>query len=93
MVTLLSVVEEAWGSMMVTTFAVLYLRCSAACRHALSVGHMPHDSSSENQVLLPALTALRRLIQVHAQDCKEMECAVAPSDQRRGVAILSHKPA
>ena len=47
MVTLLSVVEEAWGSMMVTTFAVLYLWFAAACRHALSIGHMPHYVSSE----------------------------------------------
>ena len=33
--------------MMVTTFAVLYLWFAAACRHALSVGHMPHYVSSE----------------------------------------------
>ena len=43
-----------------------------------SVGHMPHDLSSEMLVLLPALSALRRRIQVHAQECKEMKCAVAP---------------
>ena len=30
-------------------------------------------------MLLPALTALRRLFWVHVQECKEMECAVASS--------------
>ena len=45
---------------------------------------MPHDLSSEVLVLLPALTALRRCIQVHAQECKEMECAVAASEPASG---------
>ena len=30
-------------------------------------------------MLLPALTALRRLFWVHVHECKEMECAVATS--------------
>ena len=43
-----------------------------------------HDLSSEMLALLPALTALRRRIQVHAQECKEMECAVATSEPASG---------